>query len=121
MSPPKDDKSMPSRFIGLLFGSGDLSSLPFSFCTFELMVSPVGLGFDCRGIAPVCMRFTGDTAFHKLPFQPLTHHAGRKHDRGVRRACDEASFMRGAVSACGLQHQTRESGGDCASLQDNVE
>ena len=50
--PPKLDKSMPSKLIGLLFGSGSSPSLGFASSGLELMVSPAGLDLDCRGMAP---------------------------------------------------------------------
>lgn len=52
MSPPKEDRSMPSRFIGLLLGSGEASGLASGGGgRRELMVSSVGLLLEARGMA----------------------------------------------------------------------
>ena len=52
-SPPKLDRSIPSRFIGLLFGSGESLSFRRSRSGLALIVSPAGLDLDCRGMAAV--------------------------------------------------------------------
>ena len=77
---------MPSKFIGLLLGGGESSSLLFCRSNLELIVRPVGLVFDCRGIAEVCkvVLRTGPPKIYRQ--WQAGYHLGQSDKGGVKRA-----------------------------------
>lgn len=80
ISPPSDDRSMPSNSIGLLFGS---SSLVLFSSVFALIVSSLGLAFVCRGMAAVCTAVVLEIApCISYCSQQLAYQAGRRHKGG---------------------------------------